>query len=430
MSKITDPALLDKTGQRMVAALNHIAESMNGGTDQVWGFIEDMDTLDPEDRITYIGDAVGKVPMSIKDASTGEVSEGTWGDFIEKLDNHPWMVDFDGVPDYRLQDNDYTLKLDGTASDVANADYQGGAYAWIRRIYKSEITVGSKRIVAFTFYERDGFDPIGFVDGDGNVLEGVWIPMFYGSPDSNGKMRSISGTQPSYNHNTDYEHTAITACGTRHRFYGGGIAKTLEDIEIMLCKSSDVPGTIGTGNCSGYNTSATPSGTNGVLANAVLGNGRWFGTTGGKQLNKYFHSIVLGSYQQWMRDPYCLLVNGEYKVSKNYEYDVTGATYTATGITLPATGGIFYPHFYKTIAGFGSVPINSDGYKGSTTTGGCDGLCLWVNISGTMASLRVGNCNGGLVDGPRCLDVGNGAGHSGWGIGAADLLLPPAGVAA
>ena len=427
MLRITEPPLLDRTGLKIVDALNYIGKQA-GGEGQTWGFIEDNDILDPEKRITYIGDAVGKVPMAIEDAATGRVNEGTWGGFIEMLDNHPWMVNFDGVPDYRLQDNDYTKKLDGSASDVSNTNYKGGAYAWIRRIYKSETTIGSKRIVSFSFVKRDNYEPIGFVDSDNNVLEGVWIPMFYGSPDGNGKMRSLAGMQPSYNHDTNYEHTAISACGARHRFYGGGIAKTLEDIEIMLCKSSNVPGVIGTGNCSGYNEAATPAGTNGVLANAVLGNGRWFGTTTGKQLNKYFHSIVLGSYQQWMRDPYCLLVNGEYKVSKNYTYDLSGNSFEATGIKLPESGGIFYPHFYKTIPGFGSVPINSDGYKGSTSLGGCDGF--WVNISGVMVSRRFGDCGNGLNDGPRFLGVSTGAGGAYWSIGAADLLLPPAGVSA
>jgi len=427
MSIVTEPIMLNKTGLQIVDALNYIGKQV-GVENQIWGFIEDNDILDPGKRITYIGNAVGKVPMTIEDAATGKVNEGTWGDFIEMLDNHPWMVDFNGVPDYRLRDDDYTKKLDGTASDVSNTNYKGGAYAWIRRIYKSETTMGSKRIVSFSFTKHDNYEPIGFVDSDNNVLEGVWIPMFYGSPDGNGKMRSLAGMQPSYNHDTNYEHTAISACGARHRFYGGGIAKTLEDIEIMLCKSSNVPGVIGTGNCSGYNTAATPAGTNGVLANAVLGNGRWFGTTTGKQLNKYFHSIVLGSYQQWMRDPYCLLVNGEYKVSKNYTYDLSGNSFEATGIKLPESGGPFYPHFYKTIPGFGSVPINSDGYKGSTSLGGCDGL--WVNISGVMVSLRFGCCDYGLIDGPRFLFVSAGAGAASWYVGAADLLLPPAGVSA
>ena len=117
-------------------------------------------------------------------------------------------------------------------------------------------------------------------------------------------------------------------------------------------------------------------------------------TSDGKSLNKILHSIVLGTWQQWMRDPYTLLVNGRYKVSKNYAYDLTGATYHDTGISLPKilkedgsqNTGIFYPHKYQTVPGFGAVPVHP--CKGSTSTGGCDGL--WQNCDITAVALRFG----------------------------------------
>ena len=413
----------NSTGMRIADALEHIASNINDT--YVYGFIEDMSVLDPEDRITYFGEAAAFDPMTRN--QDGTMSEGGWGTFIDKLDNHPWMVRWDGTPDYRLMDDDYTKKMDGTASDVANQNYAGGAFAWIKRIYKQEKMVGSKRIVGFRFTKADGYEPIGFIDPSGNVLEGVWIPMFYGSIDSNGKMRSLSGMQPCYSKTTAQEHDAIVACGNRHVFYGGGIAKTIEDLEIMLGKSSNIQEVFGRGNCSGYDASLSP--TNGVKANAVVGGGRFYGTDTGTALNKAFHSIVLASFQQYMRDPYWLLVDGEYKVSPNYVYDVTGATYTATGVTIPASGGWFYPHFYQTIPHYGSVPVYEDtGYKGSTTTGGCDGA--YFNISGVRVALRFGDCNNGLLPGPRCVALDREAGFAYWSIGAASLLLPPVGVAA
>ena len=91
----------------------------------------------------------------------------------------------------------------------------------------------------------------------------------------------------------------------------------------MFAKSTNSQEAYGYGNSSGYDASLAP--TNGVKQNAVVGGGQFYGTKDAKSLNKIFHSIVLGTYQQWMRDPYTLLVNGRYKVSKNYTYDVTGA---------------------------------------------------------------------------------------------------------
>ena len=128
--------------------------------------------------------------------------------------NKPWMVRADGTPDYRLDENDYTKKEDGTASDVSNTSYNGGAFSWLAKIYKQEYMLGNDRVVKFSMRERDGFEPVGFKDPSNNVLEGVWIPMFYGSilgaDTSTPKMVSLAGLQPCYNNTTDKEHTAST----------------------------------------------------------------------------------------------------------------------------------------------------------------------------------------------------------------------------
>ena len=146
-------------------------------------------------------------------------------------------------------------------------------------------------------------------------------------------MVSLAGLQPCYNNTTDKEHTAIANFSSRAAFLGGGIVQTITDLLIMFAKSTNSQEAYGYGNSSGYDASLAP--TNGVKQNAVVGGGQFYGTKDAKSLNKIFHSIVLGTYQQWMRDPYTLLVNGRYKVSKNYTYDLTGAKYQDAGISLP-----------------------------------------------------------------------------------------------
>ena len=132
-----------------------------------------------------------------------------------------------------------------------------------------------------------------------------------------------------------------------------------------------------------------------------------------------------------MRDPYELVVNGRVKVSKNYTYDLTGATYSDTGINVPNGPGRWeYPLRYQTVPGYGSVPaIEFDG--GSTGTGSCDGL--YRNTSQatmTAVALRFGTCAYGLIAGPRVRGWYYVAGDGYWDFSAADLLLPPVGVAA
>ena len=395
--------------------------------DEIYGFIEHMDILAPGQRIEYTGANKDYSPITVN-KETGQASYNSWANFPWLLANKPYMVHSDGTADYRLNENNYAQKEDGSASDVANAAYDGGAFAWAMKIYKQEYTVGSDRVVNFSISKRDGFEPIGFIDPSNRELEGVWIPMFYGTIISD-KMKCISGNQPCYNTATAAEKTAIDAFGSKAKFFGGAIVETLIDLMILFAKTTDLQAAYGNGNCSGYDASLAP--TYGVKQNAVVGGGQFYGTSDGKSLNKIFHSIVLGSYNQWMRDPYVVCVNGKVKVSKNYNYDLTGAAYEDAGITHGkindnAAYGPVYAHIFRTIGGFGALPAAP--YKGSTALGGCDGM--WVNTGITAVALRFGSCNDGLSAGPRALSLHDPAGYADWHIGAAILLLPPVGVAA
>lgn len=408
---IADKTTLDKI-------YNYLVEA-----NPVFGFIEHNNIMSPTARIEYIGANKDYTPVSLN-KSTGVMSLNSWADFPVILGNKPYMVRSDGTPDYRLNENDYTLKEDGTESDIANLEYDGGAFAWLPKIYKQEYMQGEDRVVKFCMSPLDGFEPVGFVDASGNELEGLWIPMFYGSIDTNGKMRSLSGLQPSYNTTTAAEKTAIDAFSSRAVFLGGPAVETIADLLIMFAKSTNTQDAYGNGNMSGYSSSLAP--TYGVLANAVVSGGQFYGTSDGKRLNKIFHSVVLGSWQQYQRDPYMLIVNGRVKVSKNYTYDLTGAAYQDTGITYETSSGWQYPHKYRTVPGFGAIPVHP--FKGSTSTGGCDGI--YANASGVRVALRFGGCNDGAIDGIRCRYVNGDAGYATWYFSASVLLLPPVGVAA
>ena len=212
--------------------------------DGIYGFIEHMDVLSPTARIEYIGQNKDFTPISLN-KDTGAMTLNSWADFPIIVANKPWMVRADGTPDYRLDENDYTKKEDGTASDVSNTSYNGGAFSWLARIYKQEYMLGNDRVVKFSMRERDGFEPDGFKDPSNNVLEGVWIPMFYGSilgaDTSTPKMVSLAGLQPCYNNTTDKEHTAIANFSSRAAFLGGGIVQTITD---HVCKEHELAGSI------------------------------------------------------------------------------------------------------------------------------------------------------------------------------------------
>lgn len=405
--------------------------------DPVYGFIEHNGILSPGSRIEYIGLNKDFSPL-VRNKADGSMALNSWADFPVIKANKPYMVRADGTPDYRMSETNYAQKESGGASDVANSSYNGGAFSWLMKIYKNEEMVGNDRIVRFSLTARDGYEPVGFIDPSNNELEGVWLPMFYGSilgaSGSTPKMVSLSGMQPTHSNTTAQEKTAITNFSSRAVFLGGPIVETITDLLIMFAKTTNLQEAYGYGNCAGYDASQSP--TYGVKQNAIVGGGQFYGTDDQHSLNKIFHSIVLGSYQQWMRDPYEVVVNGRVKVSKNYTYDPTGAAYTDTGIAVPDNktwdtnhNALDYPAHFRTVPGYGSIPaLGMDG--GSSATGGCDGL--WrkdPKQTFTGVCLRFGLCDAGLTCGLRARYWDSTATHADWCIGAADLLLPPVGVA-
>ena len=406
-------------------------------SDPVYGFIEHNDILSPSARIEYIGLNKNYSPLA-RNKENGSMVLNSWADFPVIKANKPYMVRADGTPDYRLNEENYAQRESGGASDVANSSYNGGAFSWLMKIYKNEEMVGNDRIVRFSLTARDGYEPVGFIDPSNNELGGVWLPMFYGSilgaDGATPKMVSLSGMQPHHTKDTAAQKTAITNFSSRAAFLGGPIVETIIDLLIMFAKTTNLQEAYGYGNCSGYDASQSP--TYGVKRNAVVGGGQFYGTDDKLSLNKIFHSIVLGSYQQWMRDPYEVVVNGRVKVSKNYTYDPTGAAYTDTGIAVPDNktwdtnhNALDYPAHFRTVPGYGSIPaLGMDG--GSSATGGCDGL--WrkdPKQTFTGVCLRFGGCDHGLYCGLRARSWNTAATHAGWNVGAADLLLPPVGVA-
>lgn len=416
---VADKPTLDNVNTKVDNILDLLLD-----TQGVYGFIEHTAVLSPTERIEYIGINKDYTPLQV--VMGGGYNYNSWLNFPTLLANKPWMVKSDGTPDYELDENDYTKKLDGTDSDVSNTEYDGGAYSWFPKIYKWERSFGDDRVVKFSFEPKDGYEPLGFIDPDGNELEGVWLPMFYGSV-VNGKMVSFSGTQPSITLTTDAQNTAIKKLSNRAHFLGGALLETIIDLCIMWAKNTNSQSAYGSGNSSGYvNTSPYY----GVLPNAVVNGGQFYGTSDGKHLNKILHSVVFGTYNQYMRDPYELVVNGKVKVSENYNYDLTGATYKDTGIFIDqANQGWKYPSRLKNIIGYGGFPVYP--YKASTSTGICDVLYISPSQSNFIAVVRrFGCCADGSGAGLRCRDCSGSTGGASWYIGASGVLLPPVGVAA
>jgi len=380
-----------------------------------YGFIEHCAIKNPAQRIEYIGLNKNYTPLTV-DKAAHTFSLGSWATFPVLTENKPYMVKSNGAEDYQLSETDYTKKADGvTASDVADDTYDGGAFSKLIRIYRKQEWVGHDRIVLFSFEKKEGFTADGFGDAPCR-----WIPMFYGSIDTNGKAHSTANTHLSKNKTTAEQYTAIQSFNANAKFFGGPIVEVIIDLLMMFAKTSDMQGAYGDGNMSGYDASDTTD--YGMKTNNVVGGGQFYGSSDGTSLNKILHSVVLGSYSQWMRDPYEVVVNGKVKVSKDYTYDPTGATYEDTGIMVPNIGSWTYSLDYYPVKGYGSIPI-APYSGGSTAEGPCDGTYVAADQSTkTAVSIRFGYCAYGAPDGGRARNWSCGATITGWTLGFALFL--------
>ena len=237
----------------------------------LYGFKLDQNESDPASMITYLPDCVNAdFNSAYMDYSSGTFNYGDWEDAWFIHDLKPCMLKYDGTIDYELNPNDYTKKLDGTDSDVANADYEGNAMIGIPKVYWKIVDNGDN--TANIYFSNDKVDNDfhcwSHIDNNGNEIDYCYMPIYTGSL-INSKLRSISGQKPISNYRNSNEVTYATANNT-----GSDIiwyTETFSDrmlinlLLLLIGKSTDTQTIFGTGNNNSYvstsNTGVLDSGT-------------------------------------------------------------------------------------------------------------------------------------------------------------------------
>lgn len=164
----------------------------------VYGFHINSNESDPSAAVTYLADAIGKTPAHM-DYDSGTFDYGSWENafFMPK----PCMLKYNGTVDYYLDPNDYSKKLDGTASDVTDDTYDGNAMMewgqngkkiWYKIIPDANDNTSASIYIA-DHQADEGFHAWSFYDYNNTLKDHFYTPIYNGSIDSNGKLRSISG---------------------------------------------------------------------------------------------------------------------------------------------------------------------------------------------------------------------------------------------
>lgn len=331
---------------------------------------------------------------------------------------------------YFLDRENYALKADGTASEIADTSKPINAMMRIKTLYRrirknadgnTEISISNEKVNEE--YEAYG----GFVKPDGTIREYIYLPIFKGSLINN-KCRSMSGQLPMNSQTAPNERTYCKNNGN------GWDMMTRDDKEMLLHlfwlthKNTDSQTALGNGYlnaASGTRTTANSCCVSGLLnSKGVHSYGQNNNTT-----NVKFMGMENTWANQWDRYLGEVMVNGVRKIKRtqgtqdgstvtDYNFDGTGYI-TLSEVPAPSGTSGGYISGTTTVDNLGIFPTV---ISGSSSTYECDGM--WFNNSGTMVAFRGGDSNYGALCGVSYLYLGNPASSAFWAIGSSVSYKP------
>lgn len=362
--------------------------------DYLFGYDLVKSTSSPSGRVSYPHDVDNADFTPAKMNFGGSFSYGDWN-FApgEKFMPRPCMLTYAGVVDHYLNPNDYTQKAEGGASKVADTSFGGNAMMEWPKIYTKRWEEGGVYHFRCSDTPQDeSWECWSNYDRLNNQIDHFYTPIYFGSNVSS-KLRSISGRANMVSQNATTEINYAKANGSD--WYTEVLADRLliQDLLVMMGKSTDGQTVYGKGRCD--TNSAVNTGT-------MNSRGMFWGSNNGTDGVKVFGMEHFWG-NLWRRTAGWMNVNGTQKVkltrgtkdgSTVSDYNTDGNGYkTVSGATPSGTSG-GYISSMKT-EGFGRIPVTA---SGSSSTFEADGL--WYNNSGTMYAFVGGNWAVDLQCGP------------------------------
>ncbi len=387
----------------MLAALNRIAVT----SAEVHGFDMDLSNADPSGCVTYAADSAGFEPAHM-DYANDVFDYGSWeGAFFMP---RPCMLSFGGVVESYLDPNDYSKKVDGTASSVATSTTANAMMRWpviwVRR-WKS----GTVYHFRCSGAEFAGATCYANMNDAGEVVP-FYTPIYFGSLDGDGKLRSLSGGTNYVNTATDAERAAAALNGS-----GWDIERMVDwllvnDLLVLMSKTRDSQAAFGRG----VNSVSAAIG-QGTMDAKGLFYGKSDNASGVKVfgMENFYGNI-------WRRLVGWVMVDGVQKLKMTYGtqdgstsqgYNTTGSGYVAVPDSTPSGTSGGYVNG-SAVTEHGLVPVVA---SGSASTYACDGL--WFNNSGTRLAFVGGGWHLGAPVGGSCAHLDAAPGYAHASVGAA-----------
>lgn len=379
-----------------------------------YGFAINQTESDPKSAVYYLEDAVGMTPAYM-DYTNSIFNYGSWEHafFIPR----PCMLKYDGTVDYYLNPNDYTLKEDGTASDITDTSYEGNAMMeWGqngKKIWYKVVPNSSGCNVYIANYQKDSdFKCWNFYGRNNNLNDHFYTRIYRGSYD-NTRLRSLSGKSIMNGQTASTEMTRAQANGSGWNIAVMCDRMLIDFLLILMGKSLNTQQVFGTGHHSGGSSASS------LLTTGLL-NGK--GMFWGDQNNSGCKVFGMESWyaEQWDRlagwinnkgTHYVKLTEGTIDGSSVTGYNTDGTGYINTGVAVPSAS----ESYIKNMA-FSNNCLLPTVVGGSSTTYYADGM--WSN-NGQIDFAGVG---GSSYDGAFCgafaVLLSNAASDARWTSGA------------
>lgn len=389
--------------------------------DYLFGYDLAKFTSSPTGRVTYPSDVDNaEFTPAAMNFSSGVFDYGSWAiEPGEKFMPRPCMLTYAGVVDQYLNPDDYTKKVDGSSSDVANTSFGGNAMMEWPKIYtKRWEEDGVYHFRCSDTPQDDDWDCWCNYDRNNNQIDHFYTPIYFGSLVSS-KLRSISGASNSVSTTAANEITYAKANGDD--WYTEVLADRLllQDLLVMMARSTECQTAFGYGRCKSSNSSAIAPGT-------MNTKGMFWGSSDQTSGVKVFGmENVWGNL--WRRTAGWINASGTQKVkltrgthdgSTATDYNTDGSGYISVSDATPSGTSGGYISSMKTKA-YGRLPVTA---SGSSSTYEADGM--WYNNSQTDYAFVGGSWSYGLLVGPFCANLNNAASYSYSNFGAALSCKP------
>ena len=394
--------------------------------------IKDNESVSAQ-KITYLNDASNMEPAYM-DFANNKFEYGSWANafFMPR----PCMLKYDGTVDYYLDPNDYYKKEDGTTSDVDDYSYDGNAMIeWgqngVRIWYKvvpDELDPKSCEVYVSNYKVNNTYKAWSFINNDGDLVDHFYTPIFNGTIDGSGKLRSIS--DKTY---TDYCKNKTAAQEIAAAQLNNPTGEDLWYTEVycdvnlinylllLMSKNTDTQAAYG------YGRSTVIGSAEYMLDTGTMNTkGMFWGSNDGTSGVKVF-----GMENYWAnqhRRLAGLLTNNGvyyYKFTKGTEDGSTASDYSTTsstgylvGPTAGATSGYAKSMSYKSDGFYGCIDVSG----GSGTTYYAD--YYYINTSGLRYAYRGGRCSNAWACGASYFYLYYATGSAYWDIGAALSCKP------